>query len=718
MQGRTIPISSLPLELSVDDAVAAACATDLAFIEERLLRGQSVLVECDKELTLHLLVALRGRLRRLASAGEKAPRMVIVDGRGGPDDPPSGQLGRMVNQLGAAVRGATERSVVVMPHLDVLVTTHTGLTLEAREAIPLLYENPDVCLLAFRDPSFDVPKVLMGVFSARREITGIPREALPRLITQREAKALSSTVFDPFRLYTFCSGLNPVRIRRLFGELARKSEAVPGRDTTAAVYAELRKHTVGDDFELPNVDLNADIGGYDEVKTKIREELIELVQRRDAVTVAADVAAIEELLPRGVIFYGPPGTGKTYFAKAIATAMQATVIVVSGPELKSKWVGESEENLRRIFRRARQAAPSVIVFDEIDAFAHARGTYHGSGVEHSMVNQLLTEMDGFRKNELVFIVGTTNLLESVDPALLRPGRFEFLIEVPGPGAEDRRAIACLYNARHGLSLSDELIDYVVKTTEGYADPIHGLPFAGDHLAAAFRALKRQRLRTGQETFSTDDIDKALQRRQRRAVQLSSHEEHVIAVHEAGHAVLAMVLPGARRPEKIAIAQDREGALGYVLRAARARPYATTASELRAELCVGLGGMEAERLVLGDVSIGAYSDLQHATALARAMVGGHGMDEAHGPRVVLDDEKVSEQLSESRRARLDAAVDDMLLEEQLRARRLLEEHRGLHEVLVKLLLEKKIIDASGIAILTPAPTPTPPLTRTLLGVTHG
>jgi cell division protease FtsH len=695
VQTRTIPISALPLELGVEDVVAAACADDLAFIEERLLRGQSVLVECDKELTLHLLVALRGRLKRLGASGVPAPKMVIVDGRGGPDDPPAGQLGRMINQLGHAVRGATERSVVVMPHLDVLVTTHTGLTLEAREAIPLLYENPEVCLLAFRDPSFDVPKVLMGVFSARREITGIPREALPRLITQREAKALSSSFFDPFRLYTFCSGLNPVRCRRLFGELARRSEALPGRENSA-VYAELRKHTAGDDVELPDVDLARDIGGYDEVKEKIREELIELVRRRDVVTAAAEVAAIEELLPRGVIFYGPPGTGKTYFAKAIATAMQATVIVVSGPELKSKWVGESEENLRRIFRRARQAAPAVIVFDEIDAFAHARGTYHGSGVEHSMVNQLLTEMDGFRKNELVFVVGTTNLLESVDPALLRPGRFEFLIEVPGPTADDRRAIACLYNERHGLGLSDELIDAIVKSTEGYADPIHGLPFAGDHLAAAFRALKRQRLRTGQDTFSTDDIDKALQRRQRRPVQLSSHEERVIAVHEAGHAILAMLLPGARRPEKVAIAQDREGALGYVLRAARARPYATTASDLRAELCVGLGGMEAERLVLGDVSIGAYSDLQHATALARAMVGGHGMDEAHGPRVVLDDEKVSEQLSEARRARLDAAVDDLLQQEQQRARRLLEEHRSLHETLVVLLLEKKVLDGAALA----------------------
>ena len=693
---RELPITSLPLELRLEDAVEAACAKDLAFIEDRLVLGQSVLVECDKELTLHLLVALRARLRRLTAAGTKAPKMTIVDGRGGPDDPPSGQLPRMINQLGAALRGATERTVVVLPHLDILTTTHTGLTLEAREAIPLLYENPDVCLLGFRDPSFDVPKVLLGVFSARREIVGIARDTLPRLITQREARTLSTTSFDPFSLYTFCSGQNPVRLRRLLSDLGRRAEAVAGSDNRTRVYRELRQQTAGDDVELPAVDLDNDIGGYGEVKQKLKEELIELTIRKDHVGTAADVSAIEELLPRGVIFHGPPGTGKTYFAKAVATALSATIIVVSGPELKSKWVGESEENLRRVFRRARQAAPAVIVFDEIDAFAHARGTYHGSGVEHSMVNQLLTEMDGFRKNETIFVIGTTNLLESVDPALLRPGRFEFLIEIPAPNVDDRTAICRLYNQRHGLGLSDTLIAHLVKRTEGESDTTHHLPYTGDHLAAAFRALKRLRLRTGQAEFSVDDLDKALLRKQRRPVVLSAHEERVIAVHEAGHAVLSMLLPGARPPEKIAISQDVDGALGYVLRAARARPYATTATELRSELCVGLGGMEAERLICGDVSIGAWGDLQSATSLARAMVGGHGMDEGLGPRVMLDDEKVSEQMSEARRARLDSAVDQLLDEERTRARAVLTTQRPLLEALVAMLLERKVLEIDDIA----------------------
>lgn len=697
---RAVALETLPVQLELQDAVEVACARDLAFIEERLLLGRSVLVECDKELTVHLLVALRQRLKRLTAAGTKAPKLAIVDGRSGPDEPSGGQLSRMINQLGAAVRGAVERSVVVLPHLDVLTTTNTGLTLEAREAIPLLYENPDVCLLGFRDPSFEIPRALLGVFSARREIVGIARDVLPRLITQREARAISTTSFDPYALYPLCSGQNPVRLRRLLSDLSRRAEAVGDSSSTRSrVYAELRQQTAGDDVQLPQVDLDTDVAGYAAVKTRLKQELLELVWRKDQSASPADVAAIEDLLPRGVVFHGPPGTGKTYFAKAVATALSATLFVVSGPELKSKWVGESEENLRRIFRKARQSAPAVIVFDEIDAFAHARGTYAGSGVEHSMVNQLLTEMDGFRKNENVFVIGTTNLLSSVDPALLRPGRFEFVIEIPAPDAADRLAIAELYNQKLQLELSSTLLAHLVKRTEGEADGVPQ-PYTGDHIAAAFRALKRLQLRTGQTTFTTAEIDAALARRQRRHVQLSSHEERVIAVHEAGHALLAMLLPGARRPEKIALAQDVDGALGYVLRQARARPYATTTTDLRAELCVGLGGMEAERLVCGDVSIGAFGDLQAATALARAMVAGHGMDDGLGPRVMLDDETASEQMSQARRARVDEAIDTLLSAERARAAAVLTEHRAELDALVLLLLDKRVLEAGDWATVVP------------------
>ncbi|MFO0608316.1 MAG: AAA family ATPase [Polyangiales bacterium] len=690
---RTIPISALPTDLRDEDAVEAACAQDIAFIEDRIRRGVSVLVDCDKELSLYLYLAVRARLKRT----REARRLVVVDGRPDPEGPPRGVMGRMLDQLTEAVRGSVDEVAVVLMHLDVLTTTHTGLTLEAREAIPLLYENPKAVFLGFRDPSFEVPKVIQGAFSARREITGIPREALAKIITQREARAMHATEFDPFGLYKYLSGVNPVRCRRILAELSARREATAGRPAAQEVYQEIRRQTVTDDVELPSVDLDADIGGYAEVKARLRDELIDLARRKDSLGDERDVSQVEALLPRGVIFHGPPGTGKTYFAKAVATAMNATVIVVSGPELKSKWVGESEENLRRIFRQARQAAPAVIVFDEIDAFAHQRGTYIGSGVEHSMVNQLLTEMDGFRRNEMIFVVGTTNYLESLDGALMRPGRFEFMIEIPAPTADDRREIVRIYNQRFGLGLDDALVEHMVRRTEGLADREKNIPFAGDHIHSVCRALKRQSLRTGATAFTPEDIDRALQRKTRRAVVLSAEEERVIALHEAGHALVAMLLPKATPPERICITQDQEGALGYVLRAARARPYTVTADEMRADVCVALGGQAAERLVLGEVSVGARADLQQANAVARAMVEQYGMSRNLGARVVLDDEggRGERAVSEARQLRMDEEIDQLLREETLRCERLLRDHQDLLTALHALLLERKVLDASEI-----------------------
>jgi cell division protease FtsH len=685
---RTMPIAALPTAISVSDAVEAACAADLTFIEERLAHGSSVLVECDKELALHLYLALRARLKRRPDC----PRLTVIDGRPGADDPPRGVLGQMLAQLTDAIRGSLERSVLVLLHLDVLTTTHSALTMEAREAIPLLYENPEVVLLGFRDPSFEIPRVIEGVFHARRSIVGVPRETLHRLITQREARALDGEAFDPYALYKYVSGLNPVRLRRVLGALAHTREALPGR-SAQHVYRSIRQQTVAEDVELPNVRLEEDIGGYEPVKARLRDELIDLLRRKDALPEQADIQAVEELVPRGIVFHGPPGTGKTYFAKAIATALDATVFIVSGPELKSKWVGESEENIRRVFRHARQAAPSVVVFDEIDAFAHARGTYQGSGVEHSMVNQLLTEMDGFRSSELVVVVGTTNFLESLDRALLRPGRFEFLIEVPAPTAEDRAAIIRIHERRLGLKLGDDLVAHLVRRTAGLADRAHQLPFTGDHLNAVCRALKRQALRTGQSAFTSDDIDRALERRTRQHIALSAEEERVIAVHEAGHALCAMLLPEATPPEKITITPDAEGALGYVLRAAHARPYTLTTKDMRAEICVGLGGYAAERICLGQTSIGSATDLRQATQLAHAMVEEYGMS-LLGPQVSLAgaDPAGASDPSEARRKLIDEEIDRLMREELARAEELVSGGVKLHQALVSLLLEQKTIEA--------------------------
>src|SRR5262249_13170648 len=447
----TITEKDLPSALTVAEAVEAAYSEQMAEVANNLRRGLPTLVECDKELAPYLFMNVRNRLR------DAKLQCIYLDGR--QRDPqqgamPMGLIGTMIAQLRDAVRGAIERRVVVLPHLDLLTTSQGGLTGEAREVIPLLYENPELVWLGFKDPSFPLPKVIENLFPCWTSILGISRNRLRHLITQKESRKFGKN-FSPWQLYKYVSGVNAVRLRKLLSTL--EGEDYPADPKRA--YSQVRQATLSGAMEIPSVDLDKDIGGYAKVKQRLKAEILDTLAKRDQTTDAEEMSRLEELIPRGMIFWGPPGTGKTYFAKAIAASIGAAITIVSGPELKSKWVGESEENLRQIFHKARQSAPSIIVFDEIDSFATARGTYTGSGVEHSMVNQLLTEMDGFHKDELVFIVGTTNFVESLDPALLRPGRFEFHIEIPYPDDDDRKAIFEIYNKKMRLQFNEEAMEY-------------------------------------------------------------------------------------------------------------------------------------------------------------------------------------------------------------------------------------------------------------------
>ncbi|MGZ3422671.1 MAG: AAA family ATPase, partial [Polyangiales bacterium] len=503
-----VPEQDLPTELSTSDAVTAAYPTELARTETALARRLPVLVECEKELVPFFYKAIRDRLKA------KNVRCIYLDGRPPPDAPPPpipmGLLQTMVAQLRDVVRGAAGDRVVVIPHLDLLTTSSGGLTSEAREVIPLLYENPEILWLGFKDPAFPLPEPISNLFPHHESILGIPRDRLRHLVTKREARKLGKQ-FDPYALYRNVSGVNAVRLRRLLSSLA--GEDYP--DDVRPAFAQLRAATIGPTLTLPEVDLRRDIGGYTKVKERLEREILEVLARKDALGDPESVKRVEGLIPRGMIFWGPPGTGKTLFAKAMATALGAAVTVVSGPELKSRWVGESEERIRQVFVRARQSAPAIIIFDELDSFASARGTYTGSGVEHSMVNQLLTEMDGFRRDELVFVVGTTNFVESLDPALLRPGRFEFHMHVPWPDADDRRAILSIYNQKLDLKLTERGLEYAVKRS---GDPLegpaaaHGGParYSGDHLQALCRQIARTRLREDDRGPSdVDAVERAL-----------------------------------------------------------------------------------------------------------------------------------------------------------------------------------------------------------------
>jgi cell division protease FtsH len=691
-----IPEQELARELSTDQAVEAAYAAELAETASCLERGLPVLVECDKDLGPFLFLNLRTRLKR---AGLKC---LYLDGRPRSADPTAlqcGFIGTLLGQLRDAVRGTVERQVVVLPHLDLMTTSQGGLTAEAREVIPLLYENPELVWLGFKDPSFPLPRVIENLFPHRVSLLGIGRTRLRHLVTQKESRKFG-TRFNPWALYKYVSGVNAVRLRKLLSTL--EGEDYP--DDPRPAYRQLREATLVGTLEIPEIDLDRDIGGYARVKRRLRAEILDVMAHKDQVTDAQEITRLEELIPKGMIYWGPPGTGKTLFAKAMAAALGAAVTVVSGPELKSRWVGESEENLRQIFRRARQSAPAVIVFDELDSFASARGTYTGSGVEHSMVNQLLTEMDGFHREEMVFVVGTTNFVEILDPALLRPGRFEFHLYIPYPDADDRREILRIYDCKMGLRMSDDALDTAVRRTADFVEgAAAGTRYSGDHLNALCRAIARTRLREGRDDATEPaDIDRALTEWAERP-KMTAAEEHVVATHEAGHAVCSLFCTHATPVERISIQGDSAGSLGFVQYQDSAHRYVITRGQLLDNLCVLMGGREAEQLLLDDLSIGSGEDLRRATAVARSLVEEFGMggDEVGVCRFQADIAECGRSpgrhphLSPGQLEMLDKRVCEVLEEARGRAAGILTENKGLVETLRDLLLEKKVIDAKAL-----------------------
>ncbi|MBE2248852.1 MAG: AAA family ATPase [Myxococcus sp.] len=687
-----VPEDQLPVELTPFAAVEAAYPAELARITDALRSGLPTLVECEKELTPYLYKAVRDRLKK------EGRSFLYLDGRPIPDLPPlqpgMGLVASIVFYLREAVRGAINERVLVLPHLDLLTTSVGGLTSEAREVIPLLYENAELVFLGFKDPSFPLPKVIENLFPRREHLLGVPRDRLRHLVTQRESRKLSNErgLKGP-QLYKHVSGVNAVRLRRLLSTL--NGEDYPSDPRPAE--RQLRQATLVGQLTLPDVDLTHDIGGYAKVKERLQKEILDVLALKDAAADEAAMKNIEGLIPRGMIFWGPPGTGKTLFAKAMATSLGAAVTIVSGPELKSKWVGESEENLRQVFTRARQAAPSIIVFDELDSFATARGTYQGSGVEHSMVNQLLTEMDGFRKDELVFVVGTTNFVESLDPALLRPGRFEFHLHIPLPNAEDRRAILSIYDRKLGLALAPRALDWLVKKT---GEPVEGSNtlYSGDHIQALCRALARMRLREKLTTpTDIEDIERTLATMSER-VKLTPKEEQVVATHEAGHAVVSLFCPTSPPIERMSIQGDFTA--GYVRHAERAHRRVMTIGQLLDDVCVLFGGREAEALFFDDVSWGYGNDLSRATDIARALVEDYGLaGESVGMRrVELSHE---DPVSEATKAALDTAIANILETQRKRARDILTANKPLVGSLRDLLVEKKVLDTSALSALFPA-----------------
>ncbi|ONH35820.1 ATP-binding protein [Protofrankia sp. BMG5.30] len=484
--------SGYPETLSEREAVLIAHDTEINRAAAYLESGLSVLVRCEKLLVEHLAHEIAGRSGR----PQRTPRPAGGAATAVPGTPSGpgeatplggGRRAELLAALQAAVADAKPGDVVVVPHLDLLAGgSDAALTSEARELADVLYERSACVLLAFTDPSLVIPEVLANRFAVRLSIEILPREVTTgsgarvpvgrALVTREEAGLFDG--FDAADLYKYVAGMNAVRLRNAlrFAYHQHRPALREGdrRPTFADLRHELRvfKARTSSSFEVPNVPFSA-IGGYAEVKAELARALTII---GGAVDLPAHLR--HDLVPRGFIFHGPPGTGKTLFAKAVAARLAATILVVSGPEVTDMYVGESERKIRDLFAEARRNAPAVVVFDEFDSIAASR-TGRGDGgsrAGNAIVAQLLTELDGFRPEVPVLIIGTTNRIDLIDDALLRPSRFR-PIRIGLPDEDARREIVRVHAEHFGIPVGPALVDAIARATEG---------FNGDEIRSVFR----------------------------------------------------------------------------------------------------------------------------------------------------------------------------------------------------------------------------------------
>ncbi len=413
-------------------------------------------------------------------------------------------------------------------------------------------------------------------------------------------------------------------------------------------------------------------------------------------------------MPRGVLMMGPPGTGKTLLAKATAAEAGVPFFSISGSEFIEMYVGVGASRVREMFAQARREAPALIFIDEIDSVGRMRGTGLGGGNDEreQTLNQILAEMDGFDAREIVVVLAATNRPDVLDPALLRPGRFDRKVVLELPGRAARRAILDVHLRK--VPLADDVdVDAVAGASVGFS----GADLANLVNEAALRAARENR-----DRVTAADLDSARDRvllGERRDNLLDADERRRVACHEAGHAVAAWFLPEADPLEKVSIV-PRGRALGITEQRAEGDRYTVTQEQLQQKLSILLGGRCAERLFYGGLSSGAADDLKQAMQIARRMVAQWGMSGALGPvsypvaeeHPFLGREMATPRdFSEETAKLIDDEVRVLLREAEARTVELLTRHRAGLDALIEALLSRESLDKSEIAALLGAPVRT-------------
>jgi cell division protease FtsH len=443
--------------------------------------------------------------------------------------------------------------------------------------------------------------------------------------------------------------------------------------------------------ERPRTTFN-DVAGYSGVKQEISEVV-------DFLKSPGRFREIGARIPKGVLLVGPPGTGKTLLARAVAGEAGVPFLSVSGSDFMEMFVGVGASRVRDLFQTARKQAPAIIFVDEIDSIGRKRGAGLGGGHDEreQTLNQMLSEMDGFDPSEGVVMMAATNRPDILDPALLRPGRFDRQIVVPLPDLEERKPILQVH-CRDKRIGPDVDLEVIARGTPGMS----GADLANLVNEAALHAVRR-----GSQFVEMKDFDAARDRvlmgQQRDSMVLSEAEKERVAYHESGHAVLAYVLPFADPLLKVSIIPTGM-ALGVTQQLPLEERHIYKREYIEDSLAVRMGGRVAELLVYGDLSTGASDDLQRNTELARKMVREWGMSDRVGPMawgsqgmVFLGEDLMhSRDYSEDTSRVVDEEVSRILRESEQRAREHLEEHRAGLVQLAQTLLERESIDGAEVA----------------------
>lgn len=440
----------------------------------------------------------------------------------------------------------------------------------------------------------------------------------------------------------------------------------------------------------------ADVAGVEEAKA----ELVEIV---DFLKMPERYTQIGARIPKGVLLVGPPGTGKTLLAKAVAGEAGVPFFSISGSEFVEMFVGVGSSRVRDLFEQAKKQAPCIVFIDELDAIGKSRssnGFYGGNDEREQTLNQLLSEMDGFAvEDATVIVLAATNRPEILDPALLRPGRFDRQVLVDRPALSGREAILKIHAQKVKLG-EDVDLRAIATRTPGFA----GADLANLVNEAALLAARNGRQAVAQTDFA-EAIERVVAGLEKKSRVLNDKEKKIVAYHEVGHALVGQLMPGSGRVEKISIVSRGMAALGYTLQLPTEDRFLMDEAELRGQIATLLGGRSAEEIVFNSITTGASNDLQRATDLAEQMVTTFGMSKVLGPLayqqgarpMFLNDgmPNARRSMSEETAQAIDREVKEIVETAHQQALETIKHNRDLLETIVMQLLETEAIEGEKL-----------------------